>query len=73
MSIGKAMILAVLTAIGAPTAVTVLPEEMAQKNASVQQNLLTAANPPPFSFIYHTLPSSSRLPFWTRVSNISRR
>ncbi len=67
MSIAKAMILVALTAVAAPAAITVSPEEMAQKNAWVQQNLLTATNLPPFSFTYHTLPSSTLLPFWTRV------
>src|SRR5437588_7129082 len=67
MNIAKAMMLVALTAVTARGAITVTPEEMAQKNVWVQQNLLTATNLPPFSFIYHTLPSSTLLPLWTRV------
>jgi hypothetical protein len=43
-----ALVLAVLTAVAAPAAVTVSPEEMAQKNDWVQRNLLTSSNLPPF-------------------------
>jgi alpha-galactosidase len=48
-------------------AITVTPEEMAQKTQWVQQNLLTATNLPPFSFSYGTQPSSRVLPSWTRT------
>ena len=50
MSPLKALLLVSLTAVAAPAAITVSPQEMAQKNAWVQQNLLTATNLPPFSF-----------------------
>ena len=51
----------------AHSAITVSPGEMAQKNQWMQQHLLTAANPPPFSFTYGGQPSSTVLPPWMRV------
>src|SRR5437016_5464546 len=68
MNIGNAIIFLAFTAIAAPAAITVSPDEMAQKNQWVQQNLLTASNLPPFSFIYHGVPSSTLLPSWVRVA-----
>jgi alpha-galactosidase len=47
--------------------IVVTPDEMAQKNIWMQQNLLTPTNLPPFSFVYHSQPSSTLLPAWTRV------
>ncbi len=68
MSIEKVIAFVALIAIAAPAAITVSPDEMAQKNQWVQQNLLTASNLPPFSFIYHGVPSSTLLPSWVRVA-----
>src|SRR4051812_8071492 len=64
---GVAILFFVLKVSVAIAAVTVSPEEMAQKNQWVQQNLLTASNLPPFSFIYHGVPSSTLLPTWVRI------
>ncbi len=46
--------------------ITVMPEEMARKSQWVQQHLMTATNPPPFSFTYGGQPSSGLLPSWRR-------
>jgi alpha-galactosidase len=62
---GVLLLASVLTA-SANAGITVTPEEMAQKNQWVQQNLLNATNLPPFSFIYHSQPSSTLLPSWVR-------
>ena len=68
MNIGETIIFVALTAVAAPAAITVSSDEMAQKNQWVQQNLLTASNLPPFSFIYHGVPSSTLLRSWVRVA-----
>ncbi len=57
-----------LIATAASAAVTVLPEELAQKDAWVQQNLLSATAVPPFSFTYGGQSSSAFLPSWTRTA-----
>ncbi len=49
-------------------ALTVSPEEMAQKHQWVQQHLLTA-DLPPFSFTYGGQPSSRLLPSWARAES----
>lgn len=46
--------------------VTVTPAEMMQKRQWVLQNLMTASNPPPFSFLYRGQPSDSFLASWRR-------
>ena len=46
--------------------VTVTPAEMSQKSQWIQQNLLTASNLPPFSFMYGSLSSTRVLPSWSR-------
>jgi alpha-galactosidase len=56
------MLLAAMIAATAQGAITVSPQEMAQKQAWVQQNLLTANNLPPFSFTFGGQPSSLWLP-----------
>src|SRR5213594_2825864 len=66
MRMVKLLPLAVLAALSAPAAVTVTPQEMAQKQQWVQQNLLTPTNLPPFAFNYVGVPSSSLLPNWVR-------
>lgn len=57
-----------LISTAASAAVTVLPEELAQKDAWVQQNLLSATAVPPFSFTYGGQSSSAFLPSWTRTA-----
>jgi len=60
------MLLAGMIALSAQAAIIVTPAEMAQKAQWVQQNLLTDANPPPFSFTYNGQASSILLPTWAR-------
>jgi alpha-galactosidase len=61
------MVLVATVAIPVSAAVTVSPQEMAQKDQWARQNLLTAANLPPFSFFYGEVASSKMLPSWGRV------
>jgi alpha-galactosidase len=61
-----AAILVGLEGRNASGAVTVTADELAQKTAWVQQNLLTATNIPPFSFSYNGLASTRLLPSWNR-------
>jgi len=65
----EALLLLTLITSAAPAAVTVSPQEMAQKNDWVQRNLLTPTNTPPFSFTYNGLSSSALLGFWSRVQS----
>ena len=51
----------------ARAAVTVMPQEMAQRNQWVRQNLLTPEHLPPFSFIYNEQASANLLPSWKRA------
>lgn len=50
----------------ARAAITPTTDELAQKAQWIQQNLLMAANLPPFSFTYNGQVSSALLPTWTR-------
>src|SRR6476661_2474690 len=59
------MLLAGMMASNSHAAITVTPEEMAQKSEWV--NLLTASNLPPFSFMYDGQPFSTVLPSWGRA------
>src|ERR1700677_4084592 len=61
------MVLATMLALAASAAVTVSPQEMAQKDQWVQQNLLTASNLPPLSFSYRGVSSTRILPVWKRT------
>jgi alpha-galactosidase len=60
-------ILAGMMTVSVHAAITVTREEMAQKNQWVRQNLLTATNLPPFSFMYDGQLSSKILPSWDRA------
>src|ERR1035441_2779534 len=48
----ESMLLFAIIAVALPGWATVSPEEMARKEQWVRKNLLTASNPPPFSFTY---------------------
>lgn len=64
--LGTFVISIILGAFATQAAVTVESSELTQQQQWLQQNLLTATNVPPFSFIYQGKPSSAFLTSWER-------